>query len=271
MPWFVSDAGMNAMGGHVPSTSLMTTVTAGTANGLGSWTPLHAAVPFPVFGVELFMGKTSWAVAATSTPALFDFGFGVSPNEVAIVSNVTFGGSVAFASWSFPIYIPVGSRVVMRLRSAIASKASTFAVRLFGGGQGVESAHAAVTYGAVTASSLGTALTLPTGINTKSAYTTITAATTSPARWMLIGIGAPPTTLATAADGLLDISMGAAAAEGIIIPDIPYGISVNEEINCAMSLLFPVSVPAGIRLAARYQSTAITSASQPNITLTGFS
>jgi hypothetical protein len=273
MPWYVSDAGMNAMGGHLSATSLMTTVTASTtANAVGNWIALHAAVPFPVSGVDLFMGKTSWAVAATSTMALFDLGFGVSPSEVAIAQNIAFGGSVPFVSWTLPIYIPVASRVVMRIRSSIASKASTFAVRLYGGGMGVEGGHQAITYGAVTASSTGTVLGLPVSANTKpTTWTTITAATTAPMRWLLVGISAPPTTLATAADGLMDIGVGSAAAEAAVVPDIPFSISANEEVNGAMPLMFPVNIPAGARLSARYQSTGITAASQPNITLTGFS
>jgi hypothetical protein len=270
MPWFTSDAGMNAMGGHITSTSLMTTVTASaTANAVGNWIPLHAAVPFPVFGVDLFMGKGSWAVAATSTMALFDLGFGASGVEAAIAQDIAFGGSVPFVSWTLPVYIPVASRVVMRIRSAIASKSSTFAIRLYGGGQGVEGGHKAVTYGAVTASSRGTALNLPTSANVKpTTWTLITAATTSPMRWLLVGISAPPTTLATAADGLLDIGVG--SPEAVVVPDIPFSISANEEVNGAMPLMFPVNIPVGARLSARYQATGITAASQPNITLTGF-
>ena len=268
MPWFVSDAGCNGMGGHVPTTSLMTTVTASaTVNAVGNWIQLHAGVTFPVFGVELFMGKTGWAVAASNTQALLDLGRGASGAEVAISQDIAFGGSVAFASWSFPLYIPIGSRVVMRVRSAVASKANTFAIRLFGGGQGIEAAHRAVTYGAVTASSTGTAIAAPTAINTKSAWTAI-ATTTAPARWMLVGISSPPTTTATAGDGLLDIGTG--ATPGVIIPDLPFSVSVNEEINCGRPLLFPVDIPAGISLAARYQCTSISTASRPNITLTGF-
>jgi len=245
----------------------MTTVTAGAANGLGNWIQLHAGVTFPVSGFRLFMGKTSWAVAAQNTQALLDLGRGISGSEAVITQNIAFGGSLAFASWSFPLYIPVNSRVVMRIRSTVASKTNTFAVRLFGGGQGIESAHQAVTYGAVTGSSTGTAITAPTAINTKSAWTAI-ATTTAPARWMLVGISSPPTATATAADGLLDIGTG--AIPGVIIPDIPFSVSVNEEINCGSPLLFPVDVPAGISLAARYQCTSIATTARPNITLTGF-
>jgi hypothetical protein len=272
MPWFTSDAGMNAMGGQLTASSLMTTVTASiTANALGNWIALHAAVPFPVFGVDLFMGKTSWAVAATSTMALYDFGFGASGAEVALAQDIAFGGSVPFVSWTLPIYIPVASRVAMRIRSSVANKASTFAVRLYGGGMGVEGGHKATTYGAVTATSVGTAVGLPTSANVKAAtWTQISAATTSPMRWLLVGISAPPTTLATASDGLLDIGVGAAASERAVVPDIPFSVSANEEINGAMPLMFPVNIPVGTRLSARYQATGITAASQPNITLTGF-
>lgn len=272
MPWFVSDAGSNASGGTIAGTSLMTSVAASiTANALGNWTQLHAAAPFPVSNLDLMMGKANWGASSTNTQALLDIGFGINPNEAPIVQNVAFGGAMAFASWTFPIYIPVGSRIVMRIRSAVGSKSNTFAVSLSGGGTGMEAAHAAVTYGAVTATSIGTVLTTATLANTKSAWTTITAATTSPARWILVGLGMPNTTLPTVSDGLLDIGMGAAAAESVIVPDNPFTIVTGNLINGALPLMFPVSIPAGIRLAARYQSTSTAATAAPNVTITGFS
>lgn len=270
MPWFVSDAGRNATGGTIAGTSLMTSVASNaTANVVGNWIQLHAAAPFPVSCLDLMMGKTAWGASSTNTQALLDIGYGASLSEVALAQNVAFGGAVAFQSWTFPIYIPTASRIVMRIRSSVAGKANTFAVSLSGGGTGMESAHSSVTYGAFSTSN-GTFLTVPTVANTKSVWTTITAATTSPARWMLVGLGMPNTAFPVAADGLLDIGMGAAGVEGVIIPDNPFTITTAATINGAFPLLFPVNVPAGIRLAARYQCTSIATTAQPCVTLTTF-
>lgn len=267
MPWFVSDAGSNAMGGQIASTSLMTSVLAsGTANALGNWTTLHAGAPFPVYGMELFLGSTPWAASSTNTQALLSIGTGSN----ALAQDVAFGGSLTYHSWYFPIYVPIASPIQVQLRSAVASKSALFGVRLFGGGSGLESASRAVTYGQVTASSTGTAMTAPVSTNTKAAWTQIVASTTSPARWLLVGITNPPTTIPTGASGLIDVGAGIAGSEGIIIPDIAFTVTTGCDINAAMALCFPVNLPAGVRLATRYQATSISTASRPNITLTTF-
>lgn len=272
MPWYVSDAGLNGTVGQVTSTSLMTSVAAsGTANALGNWIPLSTSTPFHSYGMELFLGNGNWASSATSTQALLSIGVGASGAEVALAQDVAFGGSLAYASWYFPVFVPAASRLVVALRSEVASKTGTFGVRLFGGGAGIESASESITYGQVTGSSTGTAMTVPGAINTKAAWTPITASTTLPARWLLVGISVPPTTLATAATGLIDVAAGAAGSEGIIIPDIHWAVTASEDINTAMALCFPVNLPVGVRLATRYQATSVSTAARPNITLTTFS
>jgi hypothetical protein len=267
MPWFVSDAGLNGMGGQVYASSTLTSVGASiTANALGTMTTILASTPFPVYGMELFLGQNAWAASLSNTQALLSIGVA----GTAVAQDVAFGGALAYHSWYFPLYVPIASSIGVQLRSAVGSKSGLFGVRLFGGGAGLESASQAVTYGQVTASSTGTAMTAPASTNTKAAWTTISAATTSPARWILVGISAPPTTSTTAATGFIDIGVGAAGVEGIIIPDIHWSVTSNEDINCAMALCFPVNLPAGVRLAARYQATSISTASRPNITLTTF-
>lgn len=270
--WYVSDAGSNAMGGQIASTSLLTSVPASTsANALGNWIPLHTGTPFHASRIMVVMGKADWAASAVNTQALFDIGVGISPAESAIVSNIAFGGSLAFSCWEFPLVVAQGSRVVMRIRSAVASKANTFGIRLNGGGFGPEAAYLATTYGAVTTSSRGTVLTAAASTNTKSAWSEIISATTSPARWLYVGVGMANTTVQSAADALMDVGMGVAGSERIIIPDIAFGMSANEQLNLHMPCLFPVNIPVGARLAVRYQATVTGSTAAPNVTLTGFS
>lgn len=268
--WYVADSGLNAMGGQLTATSLLTTVTASaTVNVVGAWVQMHAATTFPVSGLMIHLGKTGLAVAATNAQVSFDIGIGPNGSETAIINDVAVGGSLAFFAWWFPISIPVGSRIAVRLRSLVASKSTTMAMSVYGGGFGLEAGYKAVTYGAVTTGSRGTILTSPASINTKAAWTVITAAVTSPARWIVVGLTSPNTTIATAIDGLLDVGMGGAGAEAVIIPDISFGVSANEEVNHANSLTFPVNVPVGARLVARYQATSTASTGSPSVTLTG--
>jgi hypothetical protein len=268
--WFLSDTGCQAMGGQITSTSLLTPVIASsTANAVGSWVQMHAAAPFPVAGLTLMIGKVGIAVAASNTQTMFDIGIGAAGAEVAIVSNVAIGGALAFATWELPISIPVGSRIAVRNRSVIASKSVTMGMSIYGGGAGRESGYNAVTYGAVTTGSLGTVLTVPTVANTESAWTVLSASTTSPMRFALVGLAAPNNAFTTAADHLIDIGVGTAGAEAAVITDIPASISANEDIAYPRPGLYPVSIPVGSRLVARYRGTGITTASQPNLTVTG--
>lgn len=267
--WFLSDAGRQAMGGVLTTTSLLTGVTSGAANTPGTWVAMHTAAPFPVSGFRITLGKVGLATAASNTQTLLDIGSGAAGSEVLIAQDIAIGGTLAFASWDLPLSVPIGTRISVRTRSAVASKAVTMAMWLYGGTES-ESGYKAVTYGQVTATSRGTTLTAPTSINTIEApWTVITAATTSPARFLVVGISAPNTATATAADILVDIGIGVAASEGTILTDIPCSMSINEDIMFPAPLTFPVSIPVGSRLVARYRGTSTAVTSSPTVTLTG--
>lgn len=270
MPWFLSDAGLQAMGGQITATSLLTTVTASaTANAVGTWVALHAAAPFPVSMMRLHLGKTGIAVAASNSQTLVDIGTGPNPTETLLIQDVAIGGALAFSTWAFPVSVPTGTRIVVRLRSAVGSKSVTMGMQVMGGGMGLESGYRPTTYGAVTSGSRGTILTAPGATNTEAAWTVISASTSLPMRWMVVGIASPNTTTATAADHLVDIGVGAASSEAAVVSDIACSISANEEINTPHSLTFPVNIPAGSRLVARYRGTSTSTLASPSVTVTG--
>jgi hypothetical protein len=274
--WFLSDAGQQAMGGALTATSLLTAVTAGAANVVGTWVVMHTNTAFPVSGFDITLGKVGIATAATNTQTLLDVGTaptGAAANsEVPIAQDIAIGGALAFASWRLPLSIPIASRISVRIRSVVASKSVTMGMMVYGGGMGVESGYRATTYGQVTATSRGTVLTAPTSINTVEApWTVLSAATTSSMRWMLVGLTAPNNAVATAADLLVDIGVGPAATEAAVLTDIPCSVSANEDIACPRPLLFPVSIPTASRLVARYRGNSIAVAATPTLTVTGIS
>ena len=270
--WFLSDAGRHAMGGQVTASSTVTTVAASaTVNTLGNWVQMFPTTPFPASNIVLFIGNSGIFASGANSQTLFDIGVGLSGAEQAIVQDVAIGGAAQFATWHFPLIVPSGSRVSMRLRSVTANKACLFGMMLWGGGSGVESGHRATTYGAVTATSRGTVLATPATANTKSAWTAVSAATTSPMRWMSVGLAAPNTATSAAANGLMDIGVGAAGVEAVLIADIPYRTSTAEDILAAWPMIYPVNLPAGVRLVARHQASAVSAAAVPNITITGIS
>lgn len=110
------------------------------------------------------------------------------------------------------------------------------------------------TIGADTATTLATQLTAPGVINTKSAWTQISASTSASAQSMVVFI------LASSAEGdvLIDIGTGGAGAETVVVPNIVF--HGDNTRNISTYFVFPVAISSGTRVAARYQSTSTTTA-----------
>lgn len=106
--------------------------------------------------------------------------------------------------------------------------------------------------GTVTASSTGTQLTASGSINTKGSYTQLVASTPYDACGFLVTLENP----SNGANGfLVDIAVGAAASEIVVVPNIPFAISNSASAFGCMSIYVPCEIPAGSRIAARCQST----------------
>lgn len=102
--------------------------------------------------------------------------------------------------------------------------------------------------GAATASSKGTAMTAGTA-NVKGAYVQFSASLASNVDYLIINAD----TFSSTGFSCIDIAVGAAASEQIILADLSIGGIVATE---GRSTFIPFSIPAGSRLAARVQSTA---------------
>lgn len=104
-------------------------------------------------------------------------------------------------------------------------------------------ASSAISYVSVTASAT---------IHTKGAWSELVAST--PFAVTMVVVSAQGMSTSTAAtDGLLDIGIGAAASETVLIPDLGVGFcSVTRQEQKRWT--FPVAIPAGTRIAARLQS-----------------
>lgn len=270
--WGLFDAGRQAMGGQVLGTSALTTVVASaTPNQVGGWVQMHSSVPFPVSMVAVFTGNAGIFTSAANTQTLLDVGIGPSPTEQVLIQDVAIGGIAQFAHWHFPMTVPMGARLSMRLRSIVASKSCVFGMRVYGGGSGLDSGYRATTYGAFQTGSRGTVLTTPTVANSKAAWTVISAATTAPMRWLVVSVSAPNTATSSAVNGLIDIGVGITGSEAVLVPDIPFRTSLAEDILAAGPMTYPVSLPAGVRLVARLQQSVVAALGCPTVTLTGIS
>lgn len=270
--WPLQDSGSADQGGALVASSTAAIVTASaTIHTKGAWVELIASTSLPVSELVLYSTGALF-VAGSDTSSLFDIGIGAAGVEVVVVSDVLMGGvSPSMWSWRLPVGIAQGSRVAIRMQSAVASKTIEAQMYAIGGGfVPPDSGGSAVTWGAVPAASSGTLLATPGAVNTKAAWTVLSAATTASARYALVTAQPVTGITVTLATHLIDIGIGAAGVEQVIIPNISAEVDANERIQYA-PLCFPVSIPAGTRLVARQQSNSIVTTGVPRVAVTLFS
>lgn len=85
-----------------------------TAHAKGAWSQIHSSTPSRS---NLIIVS---AVSNLSASALVDVGVGAAGSEVAVVSNLLFGGSTNFG-FLLPVAIPSGSRVSLRIQGTSTS------------------------------------------------------------------------------------------------------------------------------------------------------
>ena len=107
------------------------------------------------------------------------------------------------------------------------------------------------TYGGVAASSLGTTITAPGSVNTKGAWAQIVASTDFPAVGIIVALQIEPGSGDT--QQLIDVGVGAAASEVVIVPNLLTNRCTSAE-GAKWKVYIPVAIPAGTRVAMRYQS-----------------
>jgi hypothetical protein len=234
--------------------------TALTLNGVGNtkpatWTQIVAATASDADGFFVHLQNADTGIS----DYLVDVGLGAASSEVTIVSNIltSSGNADGFPGQAYyPIPIPAGSRIAMRHQCTdTAGNGQRAVVTLVNGGLAAKiRARFATTYGADTTDSGGTAVDAGAGANTKNTWSQLTAATTSDIDSMVICVGQRNNAANSAQNILLDIGIGAAASETVVVPDIYYRASLGEEIM-PKQLWVPVTVKAGQRLSARIQSS----------------
>jgi hypothetical protein len=104
------------------------------------------------------------------------------------------------------------------------------------------------TYGVDAASSVGALVTAHATTHTKGSYTELTSATAFAAQGVIICVGG----FNTSASILVDIAIGAASSEYVIIPNLLVRAEGAKQITG--QFFFPVAIPSGVRLSARCQS-----------------
>lgn len=102
--------------------------------------------------------------------------------------------------------------------------------------------------------SRGTSVTASGTANTKGAYAQLTASTTHDADVLVVMFD----DIAAGVDYLVDIAIGAAAAEQVIAPNLYVGGGTGS-LNYGSPYFLPINVPAGQRVSARCQASTLSS------------
>jgi hypothetical protein len=196
-----------------------------------------------------------------------DIAVGASGSEQPIVQNLIAGGSDtgSWPTYCFPVCIPAGTRISARAQSTSASDNNIFiGVEIFDTSfqQSKSGSGIINTYGFVSGSTVGTPIDPGTTANTKGAYAQLTASITNDLVGFFLGFdrhGDGTTT--TDVEALLDVAVGAAGSESVILPNL-YCLNENtsninlQHPDCTPFL--PIHIPSGTRIAARAQGSATT-------------
>lgn len=233
----------------------------------GAWTELIAATTGPGSLVMVHVASTATASAATSV--LIDIGIGAAASEIVLIPDIGCGYTTGTTlspgrHWTFPVYVPSGARLSARLQSLVASKTALVAIDVFGG-EPVEGSTAYATvdaYGVSAANSRGAILTSGAA-NTKGSWAVVAASTTFPIRALAIAVQGGGSASLFARSHLIDIGVGAAASEVVVVNDLWYADNSSEfiyDMEPANLVFRDTPIPAGTRLVARQACSSATDA-----------
>lgn len=224
---------------------------AGSANTKGAWVQLLAATARQAEEVDLIIQIN----AGTLLSWLVDFGIGANPNEQAIVQNLLVCRAVdqRCVHLRLPLRIPAGSRLSARSQCNVASGTVNCSAQLHAPGTlSPPGAGRIDAHGALTASSRGTIIDGGGTANTKGAWAVLDTATGYDYRALGLmfahGLNA---TRAVQCNFRVDIGVGPAGQEQVILPDLIVCASPDLAATPPALGPFPVLLPEGSRLVAR--------------------
>lgn len=257
--------------GTVTGSSIGTTLTAsGTANAKGSYVQLVASTPT----------DTDWLMVTVLPPgsslATFavDIAIGASGSELVIAPTLTTSGKSSAGGpqgtavfYMFPCAIPAGTRIAARAQSSTASLVGHVQVTLFPSNFADGSAGSIVdAVGFSAATTLGTSPT--PGTNAQGSYAQLVAATSYDYAGFFLGFDFQNNSAgSTFYSHLVNLAIGASGSEKVILPNLSVSAWCQNSniINPSNTPYFPISIPAGTRIAV---SDSVSATGGPNIGVT---
>lgn len=259
MDWLTDSIGAISDGIGYTSAFVGTTVTSGAVNTKGSYpaTPLSTSTPRDAHGLLIF--NTAKSVSAADY--LVDIAIGAAASEQIIVQNLLFAAgssSGVLRSYYLPVKIPAGSRLNARSQCSTASGTLGLGAALIEGDfLGVPSFDKIISIGANTATSGGVVLGNPAAAGW-GAWTELVASLSDDIGWFMCAWGDNKIATRTAAQAhYCQGGRGASSSEVAITPPSQIGPS-STSLGGGLQIGWPMRIPAGQRLVARYGSSATT-------------
>ena len=226
-----------------------------TAHTKGSWAQVIASTTAQARMVLVRLNANP--TDTTSLSYLVDIGTGASSSEVVLIPNLVNAPGAQWAdgicNYMLPLVIPAGTRIAARAQCVGASGATMpVTVTIFDADPAqVPYATGVDALGVSTATTLGQAITQGVS-NAKGSWAQITASTSRDYIGFVVSADGQNTG-GTYNYSLVDIGVGAAGSEQIIVPD--WGCKNNAgTIFNGVSPFFPIRIPTGSRIAVRAAS-----------------
>lgn len=255
--------------GSTPSSSNGISITASaTANTKGSYSQLIASTTADCSALLVTLDRTT----NSNVAGLLDIAVGGAGAEKVIAPNLHWHSSsvnpqMIAHQFLIPCSIPAGSRISARCQSSGVSTIIVTSVICI---SDMMASYAPAGFlddiGTLTATSLLASVDPGATANTKGSYTQLIASTTRDYRGFLLCVGHATTTPSNLGGvymfATVDLAVGGAGTENIIIADYQISSAVPTTSlsawNPTSAPFFPISIPAGSRIAARAQCSTNT-------------
>lgn len=222
-----------------------------SANTKGAWTELEDSCPIDADGfyVQVLCGFATLDV-------LFDIAIGAGGSEVVILENVLVSSMSAAEYVTNHFYVPLpvkaGTRLAGRYQASSTTNDQVHVQPQFVAGDWFSSLRCgrATTYGANTADSGGTSVDPGGTINTKGAYSELSASVNG-MRHALICVGNQANGARSGAGWLVDLAVGGAGSEAVVIPNMQLRQVITIDLFSPAFIERPMVVKSGQRLSAR--------------------
>jgi hypothetical protein len=251
-----SAAGLNYITYPPGPIPLGPTLTSGGANTKGTYVELAAS---SAFACNHFAAYVQATIATAGVQILLDIATGAGGAETVIVPDLLTEGTNTASNisgaggWQLPLAIDASTRIAGRIAASSAATPTLVVIMLAAAGDtpGVSSFTA---LGINTADSGGTSVDPGAVANTKGAYAELSASLAAVAQVIVplfsLGGNAAP----AAARWYVDIAIGAAASEVVLIPDLPVTVSAGTTPRPHLTprgYTFLTYIAAATRVAAR--------------------